>query len=115
MLTSPNAPPSSNLGHNIVALCVAFAVALFVFIASPAEARSKPVAYTAELQQPAAESHYIIRGTVIYCTGTECKGAKGHSSVKTMCAQLADEVGPLKAFSYKGEALDAEALGECNG
>lgn len=114
MLTPRNAPESSGLAHATVALIVALAAAMLVFIASPAEARSKPVAYTAELQQPVEESRYIIKGTVIYCAGTECKGAKGHSSVKTICAKLASEVGPIVSFAYKGEAIGTEALSECN-
>ncbi|HEY9091253.1 CC_3452 family protein [Parasphingorhabdus sp.] len=114
MFTPQKAPDSSNLAHITVALIVALAAAMFVFIASPAEARSKPVAYTAELQQPVEESRFIIKGTVIYCAGTECKGAKGHSSVKTMCAKLAKEVGPIVSFSYKGEVIDSDALSECN-
>ncbi|MEO0441953.1 MAG: hypothetical protein AAF067_13905, partial [Pseudomonadota bacterium] len=49
------------------------------------------------------------------CAGTECKGAKSSSSVKTVCARLSRKVGPLASFTYKGETVDAEALAKCNG
>ncbi len=101
--------------RNIFMLFVAMLVTTVIFTASAADARSKPVAYTAELQQPVEASRHIIKGTVMHCTGTECKGAKSGSSVKTVCARLSRKVGPLASFTYKGEAVDAEALAQCNG
>lgn len=104
-----------NAMRGIFMMLVAIITTTFIFTASTAHARSKPVVYTAELQQPVEASHYIIRGTVIHCAGTECKGARGGSSVKTMCAKLSQEVGPLASFAYKGEAMDVDALAKCNG
>ena len=107
-----NAPTSL---RGIFMMFVAILTTTLIFSASAAEARSKPVAYTAELQQPVEASKYIIKGTVMHCAETECIGAKGTSSVKTMCAKLSQEVGPLASFAYKGEALDADELAKCNG
>ncbi len=106
---------SQNPLRNILMLFVAVLTTTLIFTASAANARSKPVAYTAELQQPVESTRHIIKGTVIYCAGTECKGAKSGSSIKTVCAKLSRKVGPLASFSYKGEAVDAEALARCNG
>ena len=115
MRISQSSPLSQSSLRGIFMLFVAILTTTLVFTASAADARSKPVAYTAELQQPVEASRHIIKGTVIHCAGTECKGAKGTSSVKTMCAKLSQEVGPIASFSYKGEAMDADALAKCNG
>ncbi|MEP2101598.1 MAG: hypothetical protein ABJP02_03115 [Parasphingorhabdus sp.] len=101
--------------RHIAMLFVAILTTTLIFSASAANARSKTVAYTAELQQPVEASRHIIRGTVMHCAGTECKGAKSGSSFKTVCAKLSRKVGPLASFTYKGEAVDAEALAKCNG
>ncbi|QTD54939.1 CC_3452 family protein [Parasphingorhabdus cellanae] len=101
--------------RHIAMLFVAILTTTLIFTASAAEARSKPVAYTAELQQPVEATRHIIKGTVMHCAGTECKGAKSGSSVKTVCARLSRKVGPLASFTYKGEAVDAETLARCNG
>ena len=101
--------------RNIFMLFVAILTTTLIFTASAANARSKPVAYSVELQQPVEASQHIIKGTVIHCAGTECKGAKSGSSVKTICAKLSRKVGPIASFSYKGETMDADALAKCNG
>lgn len=101
--------------RSVMLLFVAILTSTLIFTASAANARTKTVAYTAELQQPVETSKHIIRGTVIHCAGTECKGAKSGSSQKTVCAKLSRKVGPLSSFTYKGEAMDAEALAKCNG
>ena len=85
-----------------------------LFSASAGQARSSAVVYTAELVAPVEAAQHIIKGTVIRCAGTECKGKKSGSSIKTVCAKLAQKVGPLQSFAYKGEAIDAEALAKCN-
>lgn len=106
---------SQNPVRNILMLFVAMLTTTLIFTASAADARSKPVAYSAELQQSVESSRHIIKGTMIYCERTACKGAKSSSSVKTVCAKLSQKVGPLTSFSYKGDAIDAEALAKCNG
>ena len=95
-------------------LATAMMTTMVLFTASAGQARSNPVVYTAELMAPVEAANHIIKGTIIRCAGTECKGRKSSSSIRSVCANLADEVGPLKSFSYKGEAVDAEALEKCN-
>ena len=94
--------------------CVAAMTSLTLFVATTAEARSTPPAYTAELQAPVEAAQEIIKGTIIRCAGTECTGAKSSSSPRTICAKLVDEFGPVASFAYKGEAFDANALARCN-
>jgi len=94
--------------------CIAAMTSLTLFTATTAEARTKPVAYTAELQAPVEATQEIIKDTVIRCAGTECIGAQRSSAPRTICAKLADEFGPVANFAYKGEAFDAEALAKCN-
>jgi len=93
---------------------IAAMASLTLFTATTAEARSTPIAYTAELQAPVEAAQEIIKGTVIRCDGTKCIGAKSTSAPRTICAKIVDEFGPVADFAYKGEAFDAEALAKCN-
>lgn len=95
--------------------CVAAMTSLTLFAATTAEARSKTVVYTAELQAPVEATQEIIKDTVIHCAGTECLGAQSSSAARTICAKIVDEFGPVASFAYKGEAFDADALAKCNG
>lgn len=105
---------SQNPLRNAAMLSIALMVSAILFGASASQARSNPIVYTAELVAPVEAASHIIRGTVIKCAGTECKGRTSSSSVRTICANLADEVGKLASFSYKGEAVDEAALAKCN-
>ena len=94
--------------------CIAAMTSLTLFTATTAEARSRTIAYTAELQAPVEAAQEIIKGTVIRCSGTECIGAQSTSSPRTICAKVADKFGPVASFAYNGEAFDTEALAKCN-
>lgn len=101
--------------RSLLVLLTALMTTGLLFTASTAHAsRGNPVVYTAELVNPVEADQHIIRGTVISCAGNECRGAKSSSSVRTICAKLADKVGPLASFAYKGEVMSAEALAKCN-
>jgi len=93
---------------------IAAMTSLTLFTATTAQARSTPIAYTAELQAPVEAAQEIIRDTVIRCAGTECIGGPSSSAPRTICAKIADEFGPVVGFAYKGEAFDAAALAKCN-
>ncbi len=100
--------------RSVMTLFTAILTTGLLFTASAGQARSSAVVYTAELQAPVEAARHIIKGTVVYCGGTECKAAKSSSSIRTLCAKIADEVGPLSSFAYKGEPIDDEALEKCN-
>ncbi len=106
---------SQTLPRTAMTLITAIFATAILFTSSAGQARSVKVAYTAELQAPVESTKLIIKDTVIRCVGTECKGAKSSSSYKTVCAKLSRKVGPLSAFSYKGEPISEEALAKCNG
>lgn len=80
-----------------------------------AEARSKPVYYTAELASPAAETRSVVGGVVWVCEGTRCVAAKGNSRPVIMCKRVAKEFGSIAKFTAKGEELQADKLAKCNG
>jgi len=95
-------------------LATAMMATMVLFTATAGHARGNTVVYTAQIAEPLQPSTHITKGTVIRCAGTECKGAKSSSSTRTICAKIADKVGPVASFSYKGEAIDADALAKCN-
>lgn len=95
-------------------LASALMTTFVLFTASAGQARSNPIVYTAELVAPVKAANHIIKGTVIHCAGTQCKGRKSGSAVKSICANLSDEVGELASFSYKGQPVDDAALAKCN-
>lgn len=100
--------------RSLMTLTIALFTTALLFTTSTAQARTTTVAYTAELAAPVEAARYIIKGTVIHCDDTNCKGAKSSSSAKTICAKLAHKTGPLVSFAYKGQAFDETALAKCN-
>jgi hypothetical protein len=48
------------------------------------------------------------------CTGDACTASNATSRPGIVCAKIVREVGKVSSFTYKGEALDAEALAKCN-
>ncbi len=98
----------------MMAMFTAILTTGLLFTASAGQARGSTVIYTAELQAPVEAARHIIKGTVVHCAGTMCKAAKSTSSTRTLCAKIADKVGPLASFSYKGKLIDEEALAKCN-
>ncbi|VAV98748.1 hypothetical protein MNBD_ALPHA04-2270 [hydrothermal vent metagenome] len=105
---------SQSTMRTMMAMFTAILTTGLLFTASASQARGSAVIYTAELQTPVEATRHIIKGTVVYCAGTMCKAAKSTSSTRSLCAKIADKVGPLASFSYKGELIDEEALAKCN-
>ncbi len=62
-----------------------------------------------------AETRIALRDTLWRCGDAGCTGAgESVSRPAIVCAVLAKEVGALKSFAVKGEALDADELERCN-
>ena len=80
-----------------------------------AEARSDAPYYTAELAQPAAERTTVAGGVAWTCADTSCVARKGTSRPVRICRDLKRDLGEVKAFTAKGEELDADKLAKCNG
>lgn len=106
---------SQNYFRSFIMAVTAILMTSVIFTTTTAEARTKTVAYTAELASPVEADSYVIRDVAVYCDGTECKAAKSSSSARSVCAGLVKEVGPVTAFSYRGKAFDAAQLEKCNG
>ena len=59
-------------------------------------------------------SSLITRNTMWHCSGGVCTATKASGSNATMCELVVKQVGPLSAFSARGETMDGEALAKCN-
>ncbi len=70
--------------------------------------------YQVELKETSKKDKKIIRGTMIRCTDTKCRGKKATSNSASMCAKIARTFGPIKSFSAGGKAFDDSKLSKCN-
>lgn len=87
---------------------------LSTVIAPTAEA-AKPVKYyEVELKDTAKKDEKIIRGTLIRCNDTSCRGKKANSNMSSMCAKIANTFGPVKSFSLGDDKFDEAAITKCN-
>jgi hypothetical protein len=87
------------------------AIVAFAVLASPAFAAP---AYEAQPDAAPSATRFALRDTVWKCSDTGCIATASNSRPAVVCAVLAKEVGPLRSFTFKGEALSAEELGKCN-
>lgn len=107
-----NFPPSPGFGRLLAAPAL---LVLGMTMAMPLQAQSSAPAFKAELAAPAKEDVYVIRDTAFRCSGTTCQAGKSSSSARSLCQRFVRKVGPVSAFSHKGQAFDADALAKCNG
>ena len=70
--------------------------------------------FQAEPAATPAETRFALRDTLWRCGDAGCAAAESSSRPAIVCAVLAREVGQLRSFSVKGEALSPEALEKCN-
>ena len=93
----------------------ALIVAAALFAAAPAFAQA-PVSsavLTDAAKAPAGRT--IIDGAAWRCDGATCTANGGASQpAARACRRVVAKLGPVTAFSYKGEALDEQALATCN-
>ena len=87
-----------------------------LFAAAPVSAQA-PAATRAVLadaaKAPAVRT--IIDGAAWRCEGASCTASGGtNQPAARACRRVVAKLGPVTAFSYKGEALDAQALATCN-
>lgn len=93
---------------------LAAAVILSASFAAPAFAATVSVA----LQNPVETRTKIIAGGAVFsCLDTACvaQNAPTRAVTARACKALADEVGPISAFSSKRKTLEADDLATCNG
>lgn len=107
-------PRLTNL--SAIALGIGYTALTFGAAIAPAPAHANPgVYYTAELTAPASETRAIAGGVAWSCKGTTCVAGKGTSRPMRVCRELQREMGEVKAFTAKGEELEADKLARCNG
>ena len=70
--------------------------------------------FQAQPEVAPAEAKFVVRDTIWTCGDAGCSATASNSRPAVVCALLAREVGALKSFSARGEALDGEALAKCN-
>ncbi|OYX01235.1 MAG: hypothetical protein B7Z12_14550 [Caulobacter vibrioides] len=68
-----------------------------------------------KLKTAATTESFIHDGSAWRCVGDTCTTAKARSlPAARACRKLAAQVGELTAFTYRGAAIEGEALAECN-
>lgn len=94
----------------------ALLAAAVLFAAAPAFAADAPAtSLTLADAAKAPASRVIVDGASWRCEGASCTASGGASQpAPRACRRVVAKLGPVTAFSYKGEALDEQALAACN-
>ncbi len=88
------------------------AAALF---AAPAVAQTPATSLTLADAAKAPSRPLIIDGARWSCEGATCTASGGSEQPATRaCRRIVQRLGPVTAFSWKGEALTAEQIAACN-
>ena len=111
--------PGTRIGTlGSMALAIAWTASSFGAVLTPAPAAAqtpgKPY-YRVELAQPVTQTRAIAGDRIWACTGTTCTADKGTSRPLRICRELNRKLGPVTAFTTKGELLAAAELEKCNG
>jgi len=105
----------SQNSYRILSLFLALNLALLTTVIVPtANAATGGRYYQAELTETAKKDQKIIRGTMIRCKETNCRGKKTGSSNASMCSKIAQTFGRVKSFSVGDKVFDTVALKKCN-
>lgn len=93
----------------------AFLVAAALFAAAPAFAQAPATSATLVDASKAPAGRVIIDGAAWRCEGAECTATGGaNQPAARACRRVAQRLGPVAAFSYKGVALSEAELAACN-
>lgn len=94
---------------------MAVSFAMLTTMAAPSvQAATGNIYYQVELKEVSKKDKKIIRGTMIRCSETNCRGKKANSNTAAMCAKIARTFGPIKSFTAGGKAFDESKLAKCN-
>lgn len=95
---------------------ILIAAALFAAVpalAQPSEAPATRAVLADATQAPRGRT--IVDGANWRCEGTTCTANGGAAQpAARACRRVKAKLGPLTAFSWKGEVLSAEQLAACN-
>ena len=93
----------------------ALILAAALFAAAPAFAQSAASSATLSDASKAPAGRTIIDGAAWRCDGAACTATGGANQPATRaCRRVVARLGPVSAFTWKGEALTAEQLAACN-
>lgn len=93
----------------------ALIAAAVLFAAAPAFAQTPATSLTLADAAKAPAGRVIVDGAAWRCDGAACTATGGNSQpAARACRRVVAKLGPVTAFSYKGEALDEQALAACN-
>ena len=93
----------------------ALLAAALLFAATPAFANAPATSLTLADAAKAPAGRVIVDGAAWRCEGASCTASGGtNQPAARACRRVVAKLGPVTAFSYKGEALDAQALATCN-
>lgn len=104
-----------SLSLKTMSITAAVGIAALSTIAAPTvHAQSGSTYYQVELNEAAKKDEKIIRGVMIRCNETSCRGKKTGSSSVNMCAKIARTFGSVKSFSAGDSVFDEAELTKCN-
>lgn len=93
----------------------ALIAAAALFAAAPAFAQAPATSLTLADAAKAPTGRVIVDGAAWRCEGASCTASGGTSQpAARACRRVVAKLGPVTAFSYKGETLDEQALAACN-
>jgi hypothetical protein len=87
------------------------AILASALLATPALAAPS---FQAQPEVAPGATRFVLRDTIWTCDQDGCAATASNSRPAVVCAILAKEVGALRSFNVKGQALSAEQLGKCN-
>jgi len=91
------------------------AITLLSLAFIPAAAFAQAAHFTAQPETPPSQQRFVARDNAWRCGETGCTSARGATRPALVCAALAREIGPLRAFAAGGRAFTAAELENCNG
>jgi hypothetical protein len=93
----------------------ALIAAAALFIAAPALAQSNASSAVLVDAAQAPTERTIIDGAAWRCEGATCTASGGANQPATRaCRRVVARLGPVSAFTWKGDALSAEEVAACN-
>ena len=93
----------------------ALLAAALLFAAAPALAQAPATSATLADAAKAPTGRVIVDGATWRCEGAECTATGGAAQPATRaCRRVAQRLGPVTAFAWKGVELSAAEIAACN-
>lgn len=93
----------------------AFILAAALLVAAPALAQSGGSSAVLADAATAPSARVIVDGASWSCDGAQCTASGGaNQPAARACRRVAARLGPVTAFTWKGQALTAQQIAACN-